>query len=74
MTGWLVKSFLKVKDPYSIVCVSGQGQGKRIIELTESDVGCNDPLIHALIGLAVTFVLTIIVATVIYRYRGHIKL
>ena len=27
MTGWLVNSFSKVKEPYSIVCVSGQGQG-----------------------------------------------
>ena len=76
MTGWLVNSLtdkIKVKDPYSIVCVSGQGQGKRLIDLNQNDVGCNDPLIHALIGLSVTFTLTVILATVLYRYKGYIK-
>ena len=76
MTEWLVNSLavkVEVEDSYSLVCVSGQGQGKHLINLNKYDVGCNDPLIHGLIGLSVTFTLTIILATVIYKYKGYIK-
>ena len=73
MTGWL-QNTEQVKNPKEIICFSGKGQGKRMIDLHIDDVGCNDPLIHALIGLAVTVVLTATVITVIYRYRGYIKI
>ena len=76
MTEWLANSLadkVKVKDSYSIVCVSGKGQGKHLIDLNQNDLGCNDPLIHALIGLAVTFSLIAIMAIVIYKYKGYIK-
>ena len=77
MTDWLVNSFTKVENPYSIVCVSGQGQGKHMIELKENDVGCHNEssvMQYALIGVASVFALTMILATVIYRYKGYIKI
>ena len=74
MTAWLGKSDSPVLHPEGIVCFSGQGLGKRITDLQQNDVGCNDPLIHAIIGISVTFVLLAIVIAVIYRYRGYIKI
>ena len=72
MTGWLLNNS-GVRHPKGILCYSGKGQGKCITDLHQDDVGCNDPLIHALIGLAVTVILVVILLTVIYRYRGYIK-
>ena len=72
MTGWLLNNS-GVRHPKSILCYSGKGQGKRITDLHQDDVGCNDQLIHALIGLAVTVILVVILLTVTYRYRGYIK-
>ena len=72
MTGWMLKSSL-VKHSESLVCFSGKGQGKYLIDLHEDDVGCNDPLIHAVIGLATTVILVATFGAVIYRYRGYIK-
>ena len=82
MTEWLVNLFSRVKDPYSIVCVSGQGQGKCLIDLNQDDVGClsarqlppSHVLKYALIGLSSAFVFTILLAIVIYRKRGYIKI
>ena len=64
----------KSKNPKEIICVSGKGRGKRMISLKQNDVGCNDPLIHAIIGLAVSVSIVAIVITVLYRYRGYIKI
>ena len=74
MSPWLVKFNNIVENPHGITCFSGQGRGKRLIDLQQDDVGCNDPLLHALIGLAVTVVLVAIFITVVYRYRGYIKI
>ena len=73
MTAWLITSISIVEDPYSLICFSGKGRGKRLIDLHQDDVGCYDPLIYALVGLGVAFVLIGILVTVIYRYRGYIK-
>ena len=77
MTGWLVNSFPGVKDPYSIVCVSGQGQGKRLIDLNQDEVGCFSAYSHvwmyALISAA-SSLFTILFATAIYMKRGYIKI
>ena len=54
MTGWLQNT--KVKDPEDIICALGKGQGKILIDLNQADAGCNDPLILALICLAVAVV------------------
>ena len=74
MTGWLIKSVGQVSNPRGIICFSSQGQGKRLIDLNQDDVGCYDTIKELTIGLGVAFPMTIILATVIYRYRGHIKI
>ena len=82
MTGWLIKSLSISQDTDNLVCFSGKGRGKRLINLHQDDVGClsahqlpASPLLkHALIGVASAFVLTIVFVIVIYRYRGHIKI
>ena len=85
MTGWLVNSLaakVNVKYPHSIVCVSGQGRGKPLIDLHQDDVGClsahqfppSPVLKYALIGVSSAFGLTIVPAIVIYRKRGYIKI
>ena len=73
MTRWVLERGSPVETPRDIACVSGQGQGKHLIDLRKDDVGCNNPLIHSLICLAVIFILTIILASVIYKYKGYIK-
>ena len=74
MVGWLAVNLSRVEKPESLVCASGKCKGMHLIEVTQDDIGCYDPLKHALIGLGVTVTLAIILAIVIYRYRGHIKL
>ena len=74
MTGWLLKQHSPITNSENISCFSGKGQGKSLIDLHEYDVGCYDPFIHAVIGLGTAFLLTIILATIIYRYKGHIKI
>ena len=74
MTKWLLKSLFAVSEPQSIVCVSGKGQGRRLIDLDQDEVGCYDLVTHGLIGLAATFTVTIILAILIHRYKGYIKL
>ena len=85
MTEWLVNSLaakVNIKDPYSLVCVAGQGQGKRLINLNQDDVGClsahqllpSPVLKDALIGVSSAFAFTIVLAIVIYRKRGYIKI
>ena len=73
MTKWILGHGSAVEKSKGIMCFSGRGQGKHLIDLHQDDVACNDPLIHGLIGLAITFILTIILATVIYKYKGYIK-
>ena len=48
-----------------------------MIELKENDVGCHNEssvMKYALIGVASVFILTIMLATLIYKYRGYIKI
>ncbi len=44
MRSWLSNHTKEVMDPYSLICFSGKGKGKRIVELTQDDVGCYEPL------------------------------
>ena len=74
MVGWLAVNLSRVEKPESLVCASGKCKGMHLIEITQDDVGCYDPLKHALIGLGMTATLAIMLAIVICRYRGHIKL
>ena len=61
MTKWVLEQGSAVINPMGIMCFSGQGRGKHIIDLHQDDVGCNDTLIHAVIGLAVTVVFILVI-------------
>ena len=74
MTDWLTDSISVVQSPRSLICFSGQGRGKRLIDLHQDVVGCNKNIIHALIGLAVAVVITALFIGIIYKYRRHIKI
>lgn len=41
---WLSNHTNIVNEPHSLICFSGKGKGKRILELTEDNVGCYDLL------------------------------
>ena len=74
MTDWLTDSISVVQSPRSLICFSGEGRGKRLIDLHQDVAGCNKNIIHALIGLAVTVVITALLIGIIYKYRKHIKI
>ena len=77
MTEWILKSFSIVQNPYSVLCVSGQGRGKRLVDLNQDDLGCpkdKNELKYALIGLTTVFVVTIVIIILINRYKGYIKI
>ena len=82
MTGWLINPLYKVKISHNLMCFAGKGRGKHILQLHQDDVGClsahrlpaSPVLKYSLIIVTSAFLLTIIVATVIYKYRGYIKI
>ena len=77
MTQWLLKSISIVQNPHSVLCFSGQGRGKRFVDLKQDDLGCTSDKSeyqYALIGFAIVFVVTIVIIVVIHRYRGYIKI
>ena len=73
MTEWILKPSLP-ENRNDIFCKSGQGQGKRVMDLQLDEVGCNEPLKQALIGLGITAVIVTVVFITVYRYRGYIKI
>ena len=73
MTEWLLKP-VHPENKLDVICTSGQGKGKRVMDLKFGDVGCNDPLVHTLIGLGVTTVIPTLVFIIVYRYRRYIKI
>ena len=74
ITDWLTDSISVVQSPRSLIYFSGQGRGKRLIDLHQDVVGCNKNIIHALIGLAVAVVITALLIGIICKYRRHIKI
>ena len=74
MSVWLRKSPSIVTDPNSVLCFSGKGRGKRLVDINQDDVGCYDFIQNLAIGVGVAFPLTIILIFVIFRYRGYIKI
>ena len=73
MTEWILKAS-RLENRKDIFCKPGQGQGKRVMDLQLDEVGCNEPLKQALIGLEVTVVIAAVVFITVYRYRGYIKI
>ena len=71
MTHWLLKLKTASTRSHGVICFSGYGKGKRLVDLHQDDVGCNKPLLHALIGLGVVI---LIFGIILYRKRGHIKI
>ena len=74
MTGWLIKSISIVQNPRGLICFSGKGRGKRLINLHQEGVGCNEEIIHALIGLVVAVVIMAVLVGITYKYRRFIKI
>ena len=74
MTKWLINSMSVFTNPHVTMCFSGKGRGKRLIDLHQDDVGCYDPLEHALIGLGVSVVLVGVFSILIFKYRGILKI
>ena len=80
MRSWLSNNTKIIRDAHSLLCFSGKGKGKRIIELTQDDVGCYDPLKNKrdqlqklLLIFSGTFVFFSCLVSVLYKYKGHIK-
>ena len=74
MTKWLINSLSVVTNPHGIMCFSGKGRGKRLIDLHQDDVGCYEPLEHALIGLGVSVAFVSVSLILIFKYRGILKI
>ena len=74
MTQWLLKLKRASIRSHGVICFSGYGKGKRLLDLHQEDVGCNKPLINALIGLGVAIGITLVFGVLLYRKRGHIKI
>ena len=74
MTHWLLKLKTASSRSHGVICFSGYGKGKRLVDLHQDDVGCNKPLLHALIGLGVVIGVTLVLGILLYRKRGHIKI
>ena len=79
MTGCLIKCTAIVQDAETLLRYSDQGHRKDLIDLFHDEHECKvqppaSPVLkYALIGLAFGIVLTIVLGTAIYRYRGYIK-
>ncbi len=74
MTGWLIGSLSVVKDPEGLLCFSGKGRGKHLIDLKQDDVGCYGSLAGVLIGLSVSVVFIFLALGLLYKYRGYLKI
>ncbi len=77
---WLNNNTHVGKEPNSLICFSGKAKGKRLIEITQEDVGCYDPLRNKnkqmqkiLLSVSGSFVAVSILVAVVLKFKGHIK-
>ena len=74
---WIVMNRQNVEDLDDVTCVSGRPKGSVIIEVPESEFVCEIPIsvviAKAAVGFSVCLIIIIIIALLIFKYRGEIQ-